>query len=611
MGIGRGIGSGGGGTLVVEDEGILVTAACTTLNFVGGHAGATLQAIEVSPGIVDVYHPAPALPPFFSASGVPTQSRRISWPTAELNPYSLGAGWSGGDFRNVLDYNQMGVDATLPSAVQPDIRHQSPGVCRFINQTSTIDVQVTIYDSGATGDQVFTHSHGPISGNGSTTNVEGNITVTISSWAAISSVWQAQVRVDCDLLDMLLDIADGRTGSFRYSITITHTDGDTNPSFTQSNVFYDNQPIRGTEVAALNDPPGPTEPISMAEGPVVTTWPLSGIYYYDLGSQFDVQVYDLDYVNADTSPDVQAQLNAWNSYGLPSPLNIRCTDVGPLPNGIMTGWVTSNYHWNEQSQQYQKQNWAITRGGGSDDWRNFSMPAAGPAGPAPWPPQAQTEGHVIDWVVGPSLYSPVENLLIDTSIPESSDLEEYFSDEVFRRTSADAAWDSTQNILVYDGGSNAQVIDGKLIAPFLDFSGCNPQRPGPALQFDYSVAGAGPFHWYRRFTDTTESVRTSAVFTISGFTLQNLIDEDIRMWIYIPGKWTSPCFAHGPLTYNSLTFNADNDPIRTNASIPPSTVAVSFGTPLTGLGPAPDNYFIMHLEIVDTTIRPSSIVVSW
>lgn len=609
MGIGRGGASTVLGTLVISDEGIVVSGACTNMNFVGGHAGATLQAVEVSPGNVDVYHPAPAFAPFFSATAVPIQNRRIAWPTAELNPYSLGVGWSGGDFRSVLDYNQMGVHATLPSGIQPDLRYQSPGVCRFINQTSTVNVQVTIYDSGATGDQFFSHIHGPISGDGSTSNGAGDITVTISSWTAIAGEWEAVIRVDIDPLAMLLSLIDGRTGSFRYSVQITHLDGGTDPSFTQSNIFYDNQPIRATDIAALNDPPSP--PISMAEGPVVVTWPLSGIYYYDLTSQFDVEIFDLDYINADSSPDVQAQLNAWNSYGLPSPLNVRCTDVGPLPNGIMTGWTTTINHWDELNLQYRKQNWAITRGGSTDNWRNFSIPAVGPAGPAPWPPQAQTEGHVIDWANGPARYSTVENLLIDTSTAGSTVLEEYFSDEDYRRTSVDVAWDSTQNILVYDGGSNAQVIDGKLIAPFLDFSACNPQRPGPLPQFDYSVPGPGPFHWYRRFTDVTGSVRTNSTITISGFTLQNLIDEDVRMWIFIPGKWTSPCFAHGPLTYNSLTFTANNDPIRTLASVAPSTVAISFGTPLTGLGPAPDNYFIMHLEIVDTTIRPSSIVVSW
>ena len=61
-------GGGGSGTLIVQDEGITISTACSMMNFVGGHAGASFQAIETSPGVVTVYHPAPNLPPFFSVN---------------------------------------------------------------------------------------------------------------------------------------------------------------------------------------------------------------------------------------------------------------------------------------------------------------------------------------------------------------------------------------------------------------------------------------------------------------------------------------------------------------------------------------------------------------
>jgi hypothetical protein len=134
----------------------------------------------------------------------------------------------------------------------------------------------------------------------------------------------------------------------------------------------------------------------------------------------------------------------------------------------------------------------------------------------------------------------------------------------------------------------------------------NSYDPGGGANPDYTgFVGWGTY--YRRFIDAASLVRGSCWMAIAGFTLADLVAGDVRMWIMIPGRFVTPCYVHGPATYDFGTFDGDNDPIRV-ADSTPGNIHISFGN--LGLQPG-NNYFIMHIEITNPAINPSSIVVSW
>ena len=180
-------------------------------------------------------------------------------------------------------------------------------------------------------------------------------------------------------------------------------------------------------------------------------------------------------------------------------------------------------------------------------------------------------------------------------------MNEYFTDEDYRRDSNDLTFDSTQSLITYDSGVHGQIINGKFKVPNFNFSTCKPTG-NP----DYTGLSTNK-HYYRRFTDIENKVRNSVSLNISGFTLSDLINEDIKLYIFIPSRFTSPCFVHGSITFDYGTFDGDNDPIRVGSSTT-NRIDISFGSlGLTSL----QNYFILHLIIEDSSIEIDSILASW
>jgi hypothetical protein len=112
---------------------------------------------------------------------------------------------------------------------------------------------------------------------------------------------------------------------------------------------------------------------------------------------------------------------------------------------------------------------------------------------------------------------------------------------------------------------------------------------------------------------------------IQGFTLSDLENNRVEMWIFIPGRMGTPCPVHTSDTFNFGTFDADittgsngphptgtstahyDDAIRVGSSTA-NTINVSFGN--YGLD-STHNYFEMELIINDDSIEPSEIIVSW
>lgn len=519
------------GVVEVYDEGILVGAA-SIIDIIGVNHNAAL----ISAGRVAIYSPSAVFSPKYNAGGAAVPSIAVS-------------------NRNVADpLGTYDIDTWVAGSVHGCSIAGNPSwatgaVCSFDNLLTTFEVKVF----GADGVTVLaTHLTAAITGNVVLT--VANITITISSWAVEFTKYRAVITVAINMSAIL-------PAGGRYSVSLVHHNNGTDYSKIQNDIFYDVNP----NAATVNTP-------TIIEGGSVITKDLSGLPFYILGSQFQIDISDIDYVNANSYLDASLVDVEGAEYGLPALL---------LGSGDLTGWGNL---WNDQNDTYQKTNWAIT----AANFRAISTLANINARAKDWADQA---------------YQPSANaaVLIDTWLQQSNDLSEYFTDEVYRRTVADAAFDSSQSLVTYDGTVHAQVIGGILRVPNVDYSIYKPTNTR-----DYTGLATCK-NYYRRIIDASGLVRAGCSLTIAGFTLANLVASDVEMWLLIPSKWVSWCYAHTALTFNFGTFDGDNDPIRLLSSIA-NRIDVSFGT--LGLD-AVNTFFRLRIVINNAAITPDSIVVSW
>jgi hypothetical protein len=144
-----------------------------------------------------------------------------------------------------------------------------------------------------------------------------------------------------------------------------------------------------------------------------------------------------------------------------------------------------------------------------------------------------------------TVLSASENIMIDSFDSSSTPLKEYFRDEDYRLPVGDydvapititGNWDSTGNIDIYDNGNSLQVLMDKLVFPSDDFSntlpGGNPNYAPLGLEQNK--------FYYRAFKDTKLS-RAQGTLRISGVTVQNMLDEKVKVWVKIPSQtgWLS------------------------------------------------------------------------
>ncbi len=412
----------------------------------------------------------------------------------------------------------------------------------------TSDIVVTVFDS----DGVTTIAQNSIIGvNASQSVTNQGININITSFGPSDDKWSSMVAISIDHTVII-------PTSGRITILIDHI-GTFTFSKTQE-YFYDSQPHQAI-LSGVN--------IQENTALRVTNY-LSGVQFYSLNSPFIVDIADIDYLNADSYPFTQVQIKGPN-YGLPQ-LNLRGSDL--------TGWTND---WDDVDDTYHKENWAITA---LDFCRNGDT---------------SCNANTIDWIHGPDVDSNHRDVLINTWNQESDELSEYFYDEVFRKLSdAVTVWDSTEDLRTYDNLDQAQVICGYLQVPDTDYTTYTP-----LTNPDYS-AYVGK-EYYRSFTDVTNAVRGSANLNIQGFTRDDLINQKIELWVFIPGRFVTECYVHGAATYNFSTFSGNNDPIRV-LDTDQHNIRISFGT--LGLD-ATHNEIRWRLVINDSTIKPEQVVLTW
>lgn len=506
-------GSGGDGYITVQDEGVNVNTQVNIINFIGADV---LAEDSGTPNKVNVYIPPPSfLSHWNSNDGTngnqavsETATRtvaRISTPFGgEGSPFKTG-GWAATNqdasitstptFTTPGDTTGFGGDSTMTINV-----YDADGI--MFSFTTPVLIADGVYSSPVTG---------PIAA--------GRASVTLSNFGADTTRFKANADVSVDIDGIFADL--GFEGG-RYYVEAIHTtdsgtDGTGPYTYIQSDLFYDDNPTT----------PSISSGVAIAEtvGNILTKH-LSGIEYYILGSDFTVDVTDIDQHNRDTSRTTASLLLRGPEYGLPN------LNESPFGTGAadFIGWTNDN---NQDDVDYQKDDWEIT----AANYRYI-----GPSG--------NVTGQVRDtWADGAVVASADDEIMIDTFGITSSNLLENFDDEDRRQDSgynggATAGnWDSTLTLLA----GEAIVFNSRLMAPnqttYVRSDGPNdPNTDWTTFKPDLNGANpdytalAVPVDYYRSFVDFPTADRASFSMGFSGsFAAGTALDDLIagNLEIYV------------------------------------------------------------------------------
>jgi hypothetical protein len=507
--------AGGGGlptAVDVKDEGLLVQAGATVLNFLG----ADVLAFKDGgiPGQVNIYVPAPAFLSHWNtadgSNGSQAVTESITRATAHI---STPSGGEGTPFRTNL-WSTTNQSASLNGTVTIT----TPGDTSGFGGTSTIKVEVFDADGASLLEAAYTTP--PITGNAVDTSLSTNIVVTTTNYGADVFRFKAHVSVAVNIAAIFT--AALLTGG-RYHIRVTHTtDVATDNSgpyvYTQSDVFYDTNPTT-PEINGLTT-------IAETGGSVVTKH-LSGVEYYILTSAFTVGVVDIDDFNENTSRVSSNLMIVGTEYGL------LALNHSPLPagtgNAFFTGWTNDH---DQDNVNYSYTAWAIS---------TASYRYIGPT--CNITAQAQDT-----WAAGTLRASADALILIDTYTDNSTALFEDFNGEAQREDHASfpgaGTWVSTAVL----AAGEAQVFNSRIMVPSsttyvrsdgastpnADWTLYKPNAGG--ANPDYSAA-VPPSSYGRRFTKAPGANIPSfnIVFTgtfAAGNALADLVAGNLEIYVY-------------------------------------------------------------------------------
>jgi len=629
-----------GGSLIVKDEGVTV-GSYTTMNFVGDDV---LAEDSGTPGQVNVYIPTPTFLSHFNTTDGTNDASvdanlypfndipRISSPTSEGNPFQTGSGantaWAGSN------------KAAYTSPSDGTINYSTVAACTGFSADATGDakIAVTVYAAdGVTALETFTT--GVLYQNGASTSGSGHITVNIGSYAVdLPTKFSATVSITVVANDIFTTA--GFTGG-RYHVgfvmtTDTATDGGQTFSYFGPNgnsstsyngetndVFFDTDPstpnINGTTTIIES-----TTPAS------ILTKHLSGVEYYILNSQFELDVTDIDNFNANTQG--RSGDAVWNfrvqgqDYGLPT----RQLEAWNLSVGSMPAWTNQ---FDVQNVAFIYDTWAINNT--NYRFRNTD---------------AFVQANVYDpWDTGNTVNSTGASILIDTysTSGNSTLLRERFDDEQYRleRTGTYTAFVPTATLtgsgLANQTGpaspfSQSCTVGSNITQPFKFFkdNGDSPQytsTTGSLTTYkpdktgsnpDYSGASYQVTSTYHRLMKSTGS-QTDAIASFElefsgdplGSTFFNdLVNEDLRVYIRKANEGSGagnigysavPLSLHGSAPFTTIldppTLDTSDAACRTTLTNS-NTIAGTFG------GFDATEGFYIEVQIVNSAIRIDQIV---
>jgi hypothetical protein len=481
---------GGGGYITVQDEGVDVCSTVTTINF----KGSTVQAKDCVNGTVNVYIPPPSYVSHFdttdgtndcSVGDLSTTTRYISAPTSEGSPFNIGD-WTGG-----TQHSAIGTSSAA-------ITYTSTNACSFYDD-STTTIEVNIYDAdGVT--TLAAHTTSAITGNTDVT--VDNVRIQVTSWAADTDKYRGVITVSFNI-DTIL-VGNG-LDSGRFSVEIIHHDGsDGDFSYTQNDVFYDDQ----SQTQAIGN-------VTVAENAPSIVYK-SGVMAYGAGSTFTVAIDDLDYLNTETYPQPFVRI-------LGSEYNLSTLS---LSSGNLTSW--SNV-WSNTNATYSNSSWAVNSS------LFFTRTTT-----------ANITAQTIDWGAWGEVAdaSPNASIIIDTYTDNSTRVLEDFRGETERLQSDLAtSWDNTASLATQDGGTGLQVGEGTYLF-YPGHSNMSPAfptangdygdyAPNAVSQPDYSSL-TGTRYFYRGMWHTS-TAHSNGLFNITGVTEANISADAVIIEISLDG----------------------------------------------------------------------------
>lgn len=457
-----GTGGGGGSSILVWDEGVpLANNPFTTLNFIGPDV---LAADQANPNVANIFIPPPTFLSHWNtadgSNGNQAVSESISRTTARI---STPAGGEGTPF-----FTNGWAGTNQAASINGTVTNTTPGSTTGFGGDSTMVVTVYSADGSTVLDSYTTPA---IVGNVVLVSPSGRITVTITAFAPDSTRFSANASVATNIDGVFVD--NSLEGG-RYHIEVTHntdtaTDGTGPYTYVQTDVFYDDNPTTPDIDGAVT--------IGETAGNQVVKH-LSGLEYYILGSQFTVDVTDMDQLNRDTQRiPTNLQING-PEYGLPQ-LNQAGFGAGAAN---FSGW-TNNH--NQDGVDYQNTAWAIT----ANNYRYL-----GPTGNVSAFPRDP-------WNNGSTVNSANASILIDTFGVTSTALTRDYDDEARRQTddmnggAVAGNWTSTDDLngISYPATGVVRVLTAPLTAGdtitvgATIFTGvAGPRTPG-ANDFDASL----------------------------------------------------------------------------------------------------------------------------
>lgn len=602
----------------IKDEGLAV-GTYPTINFVGVDV---LAEDSGTPGQVNVYIPTPTFASHYNTTdgttnglvseNTPRNNVRISTPTLEGSPFFTG-GWAG---TNKPAYNGTGAGQNILV---------TNGLVTGLSPAGSGDAKIQVIVTDGGGNIISDNTSPVLNGILNYLTPDLHCTIQVTGYAQDTSKWKGKITVSVDMPKVFQDAAlsGGRYFIKTIMTTDTLTDGGNSYTYIQNDVFWDKNDLGGYPSSPQIN--GQSTIVENASS--ILSKHLSGVEYYISGSQFEVDVTDIDYLNSNTQGRSSAA--QWNfqvlgdDYGL-SPIQEEAWN--PSPGMSFPGW-NNNYDTLDIDFDYNA--WPITAN--NYRFRNNDATVAARA----WDP----------WLTGlpPQTASSPQPVLIDTYGITSDNLTERFDDENERLTTVGGSYTGFNSVqpLVSSGLTNqttsalttgpfcqAAVVGGTLIRPdkFYADNGNSPApndlignlvsyKPNggtgsPNLNPNYNQASYQVPATFHRLFEASPSNQGRPISSfeltfsgsfVGGTVYDSLVSNDLRIYVRKKAAASSPNIGIAAIPHslhNSNPFGGSyQDPpaaiddntqsqCRTTTS-PSSIISGSFGT-----SPALDGFYI-------------------
>ena len=435
---------------------------------------------------------------------------------------------------------------------------------------------------------------------------------------------------------MSTDTATDGTGPYDYFGP--NGTGSTSYVAEDNDVFFDTNPSTPSIVSTVT--------IAETVGNILTKH-LSGVEYYVDGSQFTINVNEIDNYNANT----QGRSGSGNTYNLLAQgpnYNLPTLQQAPWPQGANLGtWTDWNDEDDDQDIDYEYTAWAIN----NSNWRFRNSTASINARPYdPWNSGSQKSS------------TPGQSILIDTYNTTGNNggnptLRETFIDEEYRLlkgVSAYTAWNS--NLSLADASqapngsgsagpfTNACTVGSNIVTPVIFFGDTGSSNNTPSGGYNNTIPDVSgykpdlgtanpnyssltnPGVYHRLFETATLPTLPIASFEIEfagsftgGTAYTSLLNSNMRIYIRKKAATAStnigptavPHSMHG-VGFNSGVFtdpptsidNADGSGQCRTGSTVSNTVTGTFG------GSNALEGFYIEIQLIDTAQRIDSAIVT-